>query len=378
MKFSFSLPLIGENIRSEDRNAGDNEETVRIKEKSRDIISAGVNMLLAPTEGITHERLDEISRDDEFADLCSSITEMTAELAGDKAEVGGLIAPSGIEQYTGGIFESLYFDYLEKITVLKDSGADFILLNNAGTLGEMRAAVFAAETAEIPIFITMDVDEDGKNVTGTDYIASLITLQSLGAAAFGISCSEGTEIQAELLSAAFAHAEIPLVAVGALSCCSKEELTMLSESGAAIFFNNAGSLDSDTVSFVKKLSVRYDASEEKDSYAAAVDREAFFLFDDLVLSEPLTCSYRLADDIIDMDDENINSVYVELYSTDDAAILADNASMTRLPITVHSNDAVTLEAALRYFQGRLIVDTRCDISEEQMQQFSEKYGAILY
>lgn len=378
MKFSFSLPLIGENIRSEDRNAGDAEDSARLKEKSRTILSVGANMLLAPTEGITHERLDEISRDEDFAELCSSVTELTAELAGDKAEVGGLIAPSGIEEYTGGIFESLYFDYLEKITVLRDSGADFILLSNAGTLGEMRAAVFAAESADIPIFITMTVDEDGKNKTGTDYIASLITLQSIGAAAFGIYCTDGMETQAELLSVAFSHAEIPLIAVGALTDCRKEELTALADSGAAIFFNNAGRLGTDTVSVIKECPVRFIPSEEKDSYAAAVDSEAFFLFDDLVLSEPLTCSYRLADDIIDLDDETINSVYVELYSTDDAAVLADNASMTRLPVTVHSNDAVTLEAALRYFQGRLIVDTKCDIDEGLLQQFSEKYGAILY
>lgn len=371
MNLSLSLPLTGESVDADDGGAD-------LAEKYRKAMDAGENLLLAQTEGITHSRLDEISRDDDFAELCSDATEQAEETAGLTAAVCGLIAPSGIKEYNSGIFESLYFDYLEKITVLKDSGAKLILLKNAGSLGEMRAAVFAAETVGIPIMLIMDVDEDGKNTNNTDYIASLITLQALGAAAFGISCRDGIEALSALLKKAFPHAEIPLIASGCFEGLSRDEIGELIENGASVFLNSGKVMTKETVSFINSQGTRFDLSSEKDSNAAAIDSEAFFLFDDLVLSEPVDCTYGLADDIIDLDDETVNSICIELYNADDAAILADNALMTRLPITVRTNDAVALEAALRYFQGRLIIDTGCDIDDELLEQLAGKYGAILY
>ena len=371
MNLSLSLPLIGESVSADP----DGEE---LAEKYKKSLEAGENLLLAPTEGITHKRLDEISRDDEFSRLCREAMKKTEKAAGKYAAVCGLIAPSGIEEYNSGIFESLYFDYLEKITVLKNAGAKLILLKNAGSLGEMRAAVFASETADIPICIIMDVDEDGKNQNGTDYIASLITLQALGAAAFGISCIDGIYTLTELLGKAFPHAEIPLIASGNFSKLNEKEISGLIESGASVFLNSGDVMDKETISLIKHSGSKFEISTEKDSNAAAIDREAFFLFDDLVLSEPIDCSYGLAEDIIDLDDETVNSVCIELFTADDAALLADNASMTKLPVTVRTNDPVTLEAALRYFQGRLIIDTSCEIDYDILKQLAEKYGAILY
>ena len=375
MELSFSLPLAGESINSDEYSPDDAESAVRLRRRCESALSAGADMIFAPTKNITHKRLDEQSRDEQFPRLCREAVGLTAKAAGEKASVGGLIAPSGILHYTSGIFEGLYFDYLEKITVLRDAGADFILLSDAGTLGEMRAAVFAANAADIPIFITMTVDEEGVNRAGTDYIASLITLQSLGAAAFGISCSEGNDETAELIAEAFPHAELPLIAIGDFT---EEEMTLLSENGADIFILSRGTLTREKAELIKSLPAHFEPEKEKDSFAAAVDCEAFFLPDDLVMSEPIECTVGLEEDIIDLDDEAVNSVFIELHSADDASLLADNANITRLPVTVHANDSTTLEAALRYFQGRLIVDTRCDIDKGELEMLASRYGAILY
>ena len=37
-----------------------------------------------------------------------------------------------------------------------------------------------------------------------------------------------------------------------------------------------------------------------------------------------------------------------------------------------------LDAALRYFQGRLIVDSNCDIDYQLIERTAAKYGAIVY
>ena len=92
----------------------------------------------------------------------------------------------------------------------------------------------------------------------------------------------------------------------------------------------------------------------------------------------MACTGHLDDDLIDLDDDRCNTALVEIESIDDAYVLAENSSMTRLPIAVHCDSAPILEAALRYFQGRLIVDSECQIEDEILEPLSSKYGAILY
>ena len=65
-------------------------------------------------------------------------------------------------------------------------------------------------------------------------------------------------------------------------------------------------------------------------------------------------------------------------SLDDALILGKNSSMTRLPIAVRADNSVVLDAALRYFQGRLIVDTDCPVEREMLEPIAAKYGAVVY
>jgi 5-methyltetrahydrofolate--homocysteine methyltransferase len=52
--------------------------------------------------------------------------------------------------------------------------------------------------------------------------------------------------------------------------------------------------------------------------------------------------------------------------------------MTKLPVAVCAENPSVLEAALRYFQGRLIVDSRSAIEPEVLEPLTAKYGAILY
>ena len=108
------------------------------------------------------------------------------------------------------------------------------------------------------------------------------------------------------------------------------------------------------------------APQEPDHFAAAIESESFFLGDDISLSEPLECSYDLGDDLIDIEDEQVNAALVEVNSIDDAKLLIENASMTRLPIVVRIHNLDVLEYTLRNFQGRLIVDSACDLEEEEM------------
>ena len=73
--------------------------------------------------------------------------------------------------------------------------------------------------------------------------------------------------------------------------------------------------------------------QEPDDYACTLEKEVFFLSDDLDLSEPVECSYGMVDDLIDWEDEDeINTFLLEVNSIDDAKLLIEAAPMLKLPV----------------------------------------------
>ncbi len=391
MKFPYRLPFVIDGKASCCDITKDNPDDVcaehRILCQPALLISAKqssvenkVDSLLSPTGDIRHSRLRDLGFDEDFNRFITELTAMCVKTGGEHIPTGGVIThkQTGRIEYKSPAFEDCYFSYLEKMALLKEGGAQYILLKNHKNLLHMRAGVLAAKTSKLPVFVVMEVDDEGKNEDDTDYIAALITLQALGAAAFGIYCKDGISAETALIKRAFPHAEIPLIAVIDSLADTEQQLQAVIENGASVLIDIADNIQKHKIVFLKSLPVRYSPDTLKDSYAAAADREVFFLSDSLTLSEPLYCSYGMADELIDLDDENINAIYIELTSADDASCLADNADMTKLPFVIHSNDATAIEAALRYFQGRLIIDTKCDIDEPKLLALAQKYGAILY
>ena len=118
--------------------------------------------------------------------------------------------------------------------------------------------------------------------------------------------------------------------------------------------------------------------EKPDCYAAATEQEAFFLGDDIAFSEPIRCSSLLEDNLIHLEDEGVSAALVEITSVTDAVMLARSGSIAKLPVAVRADNATVLEAALRYFQGRLIVNSRCMIERDTLEPLAKKYGAVIY
>ncbi|OHD11873.1 MAG: 5-methyltetrahydrofolate--homocysteine methyltransferase, partial [Spirochaetes bacterium GWB1_27_13] len=96
---------------------------------------------------------------------------------------------------------------------LLDGGVDLFVIETMLDIQEMRAALIAVkESCDLPVICTMTFAEDGLTLTGTDSLAALITLQSLGASAFGCNCSVGPEAMLKLIKNLKPYAKIPLLA----------------------------------------------------------------------------------------------------------------------------------------------------------------------
>ena len=123
-------------------------------------------------------------------------------VAGSMGPTGRFIAPLGDLD-----FEEAYAAYRQQASALAAAGADALIIETCIDVQEMRAALLAAkEVTDIPIICQMSYSEDGRTVTGTDPETAAVTLAALGADIIGINCSLGPS---EL---------VPLVEILARSC----------------------------------------------------------------------------------------------------------------------------------------------------------------
>lgn len=108
-------------------------------------------------------------------------------VAGDIGPLGTLLRPLG----TMG-FDEAYDYFAQEARAAQAAGCDLIIIETMTDLAEIKAAVLAAkENCDLPIFATMTFEADGRTFLGTSPDIAAITLDALGADVVGINCSLG-------------------------------------------------------------------------------------------------------------------------------------------------------------------------------------------
>ena len=92
------------------------------------------------------------------------------------------------------------------------AGAQGILLETMSDIYEAKAALLAAkENSDLPVFVTMTFDGDGKLLTGGDIGVAAAVLEGLGADAIGLNCGLGPQQMAALVPKLREFTGLPLV-----------------------------------------------------------------------------------------------------------------------------------------------------------------------
>ena len=110
-------------------------------------------------------------------------------VAADIGPTGALLEPMGTMK-----FEEAYGLFAEEAIAAEEAGADLFVIETMADLAEAKAALLAVkEHTQLPAFVTMTFGEDGRTFLGTTPEVAAVTLSSLGADAVGINCSLGPE-----------------------------------------------------------------------------------------------------------------------------------------------------------------------------------------
>ncbi len=125
----------------------------------------------------------------------------------DIGPTGKLLAPLGDLD-----FERAVNIFSETIRIGADSGADLILIETMNDSYETKAAVLAAkETCDLPVFVTNTYDEQGKLMTGADCAAMVAMLEGLKVDALGVNCGLGPDKLTSVVENLTKFASVPVI-----------------------------------------------------------------------------------------------------------------------------------------------------------------------
>ena len=215
-KFVFLDGAMGTMLQKAGLKTGDIPELLNLTDPEvvidihKQYINAGSNIIYANTFGANGYKLKGCGHSvDEVIGAGIKNAKKACEgtdtlVALDIGPIGQLLEPTG-----SLTFEQAYDIFKEQIEAGRD--ADLIVFETMTDLYEVKAAVLAAkENSSKPIIVTMTFEENRRTFTGCSVSAMALTLQGLGVDAIGINCSLGPKELLPVVEDLYNWLKIPL------------------------------------------------------------------------------------------------------------------------------------------------------------------------
>ena len=175
---------------------------------------AGADILYTCSFGGNPFKLAEYGRKD-VEDINRNLARLARSSVDDRALIAGDMGPSGrfIDPFGDVPFDKAMEAFRDQARGLKEGEVDLFVIETQMDIQEARAALLGVrEVWDGFIMVTMTFEGGGRTLNGTSPEAALITLQSLGADAVGINCSTGPEEMVDVIRRMKKLSRVPLIA----------------------------------------------------------------------------------------------------------------------------------------------------------------------
>ena len=389
---------------------------------------AGSDILYAPTFTANRIKLEEYGLRDKLEYINSTLIKMSLDVAAEYGEklnrkilVAADISMTGLQLKPMGQldFEDLIDIYKEQIKVCVEAGSDLIVIETMMSLQETRAAVIAAKEVanETAIMTTLSFDGD-RTLYGTDATTAAVVLSSLGVDALGANCSTGPKDMVDIITDMAKACDVAIIAKPNAGIPSldengetvydntpenfAEEIRLLIDAGATVIGGCCGT-DPDyircTVNKGYSAGVRPLSEGEHIHYLTSERRTHKFSLDDafFIVGERInpTGKKTLQAELREGNTERI-ALFAEQQEENGAKVLDVNVGMsgvdeksmmlrvleelegiTTLPLSIDSSHVDIIEAALRRYHGRALINSISYETEKftKLLPIAKKYGA---
>lgn len=178
----------------------------------RSYIESGSNIIYANTFGANRFKMADAGKSvseiiENSVKIARDASEGRAKVALDVGPLGEMLEPNG--KLT---FEEAYDAFAEQMVAGEAAGCDMVVIETMTDLYEAKAAVLAAkENTELPVIVTMSFEKDGRTFCGCSAASAAITLTALGVDAVGINCSLGPDEIYPIACAMSENTDLPIV-----------------------------------------------------------------------------------------------------------------------------------------------------------------------
>lgn len=381
----------------------------------RQYIDSGSMIVYANTFGANRYKLEGSGHTaDEIIKAGIKIAKKACAYSGKEAYAALDIGPIGqLLEPTGSLtFEEAYDIFKEQI--IAGAEADLIVLETMTDLYEIKAALLAAkENSDKPVICTMTFEANGRTFTGCSCSAMAMTLEGLGADAIGVNCSLGPKELVPVVREICKWTTLPVAVKPNAGLPDPntnlynvapddfaEAAAEFADMGVKIFGGCCGTSPEYISALTKKLSGRKYAPVNTDIPAAVCSYSNTVVIDqpriigerinptgkkrfkealksgdiDYILGQAIEQSGAGAD---------ILDVNVGLPDIDEKAMMVRTVkalqSVTDLPLQIDSTIPEVLDAALRVYNGKAIVNS-VNGEEKSLQTILpivKKYGAAV-
>ncbi|MEE3494559.1 MAG: homocysteine S-methyltransferase family protein [Butyrivibrio sp.] len=402
-----------------------------MKELQSAYAEAGSDIVYAPTFTGNRIKLADYGFEGRIQEINSELVKLSKEAVGGKALVAGDLTMTGKQLKPIGDldFEELIDVYKEQIKILEKAGCDLLVVETMMSLQECRAALIAAkEVSDLAVMVTLTFEADGRTLFGSDASASAITLEALGACAIGANCSTGPDKMVEIIGNMASVTSIPIIAKPNAGLPSVDEngnteydmdcdtfvieMEKLINAGASVLGGCCGT----TPDFIRGLKNKYGEvkpSQIRDDEGNPIPRKNVakrylssersslsFGMNDLfmIVGERINptgkkkLQEQLREGNLDMvidfaekqeeDGASILDINVGMSGIDEKAmmltVMEEVTSITDLPLCLDTSSAEVMEAVLRRYPGRALMNS-ISLEKGKAEVFlpiAKKYGAM--
>lgn len=385
-------------------------------------LDAGTDILYAPTFTCNRIKLEEYGLADKLQEMNISLCKLSKQaveecghgyVAGDLTMTGRMLYPMGDLG-----FEELVDVYKEQIYAILEAGVDMLVVETMMSLAETRAAVIAArEICDLPIMVSLTYNEDGRTLYGTTPETAVDVLQNLGVDAIGVNCSTGPDkmvsIVNEMKNIAFIpvfakpNAGMPELVDGKSTYLMTPDefafdMKQVIEAGANMVGGCCGTeprhikalADMAATMKVPDISDKHTRCISSERYTQRIDIDGKFM----VVGERInpTGKKKLQaelregklDLVMTMAEEQVErgaailDINVGMNGIDEKEmmlkVINEVSQAVNLPLCIDSSSPEVLEAALRIYPGRALVNSVSleKVKIEQVLPVVRKYGAM--
>lgn len=383
-------------------------------------VAAGSDIIYSCTFGCNSFKLADYGMAPDTAKINRRLALLSRKAAGTKCLVAGDIGSTGklLRPFGDTEFEDVVRSFKEQVKGLLAGRVDLFVIETMIDIQEARAALLAVkESSDLPVIVSMTCEKNGRTLTGTEPVSALVTLQSLGADAVGVNCSTGPEDMLLILSAMRPYAKVPLLSKPNAGLpelvdgktvfrMNAEEFASfaprLVKAGSALVGGCCGTT-AEHIRLVKKRiagSVPLRPLGRSLSAVSSARKTVFFEQDKplLIIGERInpTGKKALQEELkkgefgevrrLAKEQEEqgagILDVNVGVAGADEKKLMLDTASFlirtTDLPLCFDSPDAGVLEAVLRIYPGRALINS-VSLEKKKITRLlpvAARYGAM--